>query len=114
MAPRSNKFTTVEQDAPNKVPILLAGDLNAAVMCDYTECCEGYFENKNVPAERQVHKILARIKDSRYRDWISTDHAHIQSLTFPVFIAEFKKNYLNDKWESKTHRELLAMVQGAK
>ncbi|KIM72659.1 hypothetical protein PILCRDRAFT_15917 [Piloderma croceum F 1598] len=32
--------------------------------------------------------------------------------TFPDFIAEFKKNYLNDRWESEMCCELLAMTQG--
>lgn len=99
---------------PQQSTNLVVGDLNAAVMRDYVECCEGYFDNKDVPAEKQVRKIIAGIKDSRYRDWISTDRPRIQSLTFPVFIAEFKKNYLNDKWESETRRELLAMMQGTK
>jgi hypothetical protein len=63
-----SKFATVEQDAPNKVPILLLGDLNAAIMHDYIEYCEGYFDNKDVSADRQVCKILSGIKDSCYRD----------------------------------------------
>jgi hypothetical protein len=81
-----SKYATIEQDTPNKVPILLLGDLNTAVIHDYVECCEGYFDNKDIPAEKQVCMILARIKD--YKDWIRTDCPHIQSLTFLVFIAE--------------------------
>jgi hypothetical protein len=111
MTPRNTGFATVEQDAPSKVPILLPGDLNASVIREYVESCKGYFDNKDVAAEKQVHRILAGIKDSHYRDWISSDRPRIQSLTFEDFIAEFKKNYLNDRWEAETRRELLAMVQ---
>src|ERR1700683_4707479 len=76
MAPCNSKPTTIEQDAPSKVPILLPGDLNASIMHNYIESCKGYFNNKEITPEKQVCRILASIKDSCYRDWISSDHPH--------------------------------------
>jgi hypothetical protein len=110
----NTEFAMVEQDASSKVPILLPGDLNASVIREYVESCKGYFDNKDIAAEKQVCRILAGIKDSHYRDWISSDRPRIQSLNFDDFIAKFKKNYLNDRWEAKMHHELLTMTQGPK
>ncbi|GBE87513.1 hypothetical protein SCP_1101900 [Sparassis crispa] len=81
--------TSVEQDAPTKVPILLKGDITPAVMREYEDACKGYFEHKSVDAATQVHKIIAGLKDPCIKDWITGDCNRIQALSFDEFMHEF-------------------------
>jgi hypothetical protein len=58
----------VEQENPAKIPLLLQGDISPEVMREYTDACEGYFEQKEIPEDKQVRKILAGLKDSCIKD----------------------------------------------
>jgi hypothetical protein len=37
-----SKMASVDQDAPSKVPILSAGDITPAVMCEFEDTCIGF------------------------------------------------------------------------
>ncbi|GBE82211.1 hypothetical protein SCP_0405940 [Sparassis crispa] len=100
---------SVEQDAPTKVPILLKGDITLAVMREYEDACKGYFEHKSVDAATQVRKIIAGLKYSCIKDWITGDCNRIQALSFNEFMHEFRSNYLEEDWEDDVHCELLSM-----
>jgi len=52
--PSQSKFTSVEQDAPSKVPMLSPGDITPSVMHMYKNACNGYFDTKDVPEDKQV------------------------------------------------------------
>jgi hypothetical protein len=102
----------VEQESAAKPPTLHPGDITPAVMREFEDTCLGYFENKEIPSDKQVRKVLAGLKDSRIRDWISTNRQRIQSLDFDAFMSEFRIAYLDNDWEEATRRELGSMVQG--
>jgi hypothetical protein len=110
--PSHSKLATVEQDSPNKVPVLLQGDLTLAVMRQYENACLGFFEGKEIALEKQVRKILAGLRDDRIQEWISIDRDEVLKLTFAEFMVEFKAGFLLEDWEEITHIELLAMQQG--
>jgi hypothetical protein len=82
-------------------------------MREYTDACEGYFEQKEIPEDKQVRKILAGLKDTHIKDWLSSERACLQELSFEEFIAEFRDNYLDKDWEEKTCCELLNISQGS-
>jgi hypothetical protein len=103
----------VKQENPAKIPILMPGDVTPEVMRDYTDACNGYFEQKEIPEDKQVRKILTGLKDTRIKDWLSADRACLQGLTFDEFITEFCENYLDEDWEEGTRRELLNISQGS-
>jgi hypothetical protein len=109
----SKNVAYVDQDSSSKPPVLHAGDVTPAVMREFEEGCIGYFENKEIEEGKQVRKILAGFKDTRVRDWISTDRARLLGLTFDDFMTEFRAAYLDDDWEETTRRELGAMAQGS-
>jgi len=94
-----SKLTIVEQDSPNKVPILLQGDLTPSVMHQYESACLGFFEGKEVAPEKQVRKILTGLRDGRIQEWISIDRDEILNLTFVEFMIEFKAGFLPEDWE---------------
>jgi hypothetical protein len=102
----------VEQDSSSKPPTLHSGDISPSVMREFEECCRGYFENKEIDDDKQVRKILAGLKDTRVRDWISSDRARILALSFDNFMTEFRAAYLDQHWEENTRRELGSMTQG--
>jgi hypothetical protein len=60
-----------------------------------------------------VCKILPGIKDPHICDWINTNCAHVQGLTFLAFIIEFHAAYLEEDWEEDTKHTLLGMTQGS-
>jgi hypothetical protein len=102
----------VEQDSSLKPPILHPGDISPAVMREFEDDCLGYFENKEIAADKQVRKILAGLKDSRVRDWIFSDRERLLGLTFEEFMMELRAGYLDEHWEENTRRELGGMTQG--
>ena len=102
----------VEQENPGKCPILNEGDLNAKNARQYDNSCNGYFDVKDIPEDKQVCKVIAGIRDQRMKDHISMNCARIIALTFPQFLQELKDNWLNKNWEAITHIQLLCMVQG--
>lgn len=106
--PRS---ASVEQDTLSKVPLLLLGDISPGVMWEYEYACLGYFYTKDVRPEKQVRKILARLRDTRVQDWVSINCEHLLGLMFAAFMTEFKSLYLPKDWEEIMHIELLQMTQ---
>jgi hypothetical protein len=58
-----SKYAILKQDMPSKVPALLTSNLNPTVMRAYKNACLSYFENKEITADKQVHKILAGLRD---------------------------------------------------
>jgi hypothetical protein len=48
------KFTSVQQDSPSKVPILLPGDISPYVMRSYELACHGYFNTKDIEDDKKV------------------------------------------------------------
>ena len=105
-------MATVEQSSPSKVPILTAGDISPAVMCQFEHACLNYFIHKKIVADDQVPIILGSLLDHHVTDWISADRDRIVALPFVAFMIEFKTNYLAEDWEEDTLCELLSMTQG--
>jgi hypothetical protein len=103
-----SKLAVVEQDSPSRVPVLTPGDLTPAIMRTYETACLGHFETKDIPADKQVRKILAGLQDTRIQDWISVDRGRFLELSFAEFMAEFRSGYLPEDWEEITRIELLA------
>ena len=67
---------------------------------------------KDVAEDKQVCRVLARLRDDRIQDWVSIHHERLLELTFEDFLAKFKLSYLPKDWEEITHIELLQMTQG--
>jgi glycerophosphoryl diester phosphodiesterase len=109
--PSQSKSASVDQDSPSKVPLLLLGDISPLVMCEYEHACLGYFDTKDIGAEKQVRKILAGLRDTHIQDWVSINREHLLVLTFMAFMKELKLLYLPKDWEEITRIELLQMTQ---
>ena len=109
---KSSCYTTVEQENPGKCPILGEGDLNAKNAYQYDDYCNGYFNVKDIPEDKQVHKVITRVHDQQMKDHIFTNCALIITPTFPEFLQELKDYWLDKNWEAVAHIQLLCMVQG--
>lgn len=82
-------------------------------MQEYETACLGYFNNKEIKHNKQVHKILAGLCDNHIQDWITVDCDCFLMLSFTNFMQEFHAMYLPEDWEEITRIELLAMTQGS-
>ena len=111
MSNKSSHYMIVEQEGPRKCPIMGEGDLNAKNIRQYDDYCNGYFDVKDIPADKQVRKVIAGIHDQWIKDHISTNHPCIITLMFPEFIKELKDNWLDKNWEAVMQVQLLRMVQ---
>ena len=100
----------VEQSAPSKVPVLMAGAICPATMCQFKHPCMNYFIHKGVITDDQVSLIIGGILDNHAGDWIISDHECLISLSFKMFMAEFHSNYLVNDWGEDTLHELLSMT----
>ena len=112
MSNKNSHYATVEQEGPAKCPIMGEGGLNTKNIHQYDDCCNGYFDVKDIPGDKQVCKVIAGIHDQCMKDHISTNHACIIALTFPEFMKEIKDNWLDKNWEAMAWVQLLHMVQG--
>ena len=92
---KNSPYTMVEPENPGKCPILNEGDLNTKNAHQYNDCCNGYFDIKDIPEDKQVCKVIAGIHDQWMKDHISMNHTHIITLTFPKFLQELKDTWLN-------------------
>lgn len=52
--PNPRNTASVEQDSMSKPPVLLPGDISPEVMREWEDGCVGYFEHKEIAAEKQV------------------------------------------------------------
>jgi len=98
-----SSLATVDWDALTKVPILNAGNITPDVMHEYEDDCINFFDAKEIPADKQVWKIPAGIKDHHIKDWISVEREALLALTFEEFMVEFRTNYLEEDLESQLH-----------
>jgi hypothetical protein len=105
------KVACVDQESSAR-PLTLVGDISPAVMRDFEDCCVSYFENKDIADNKQVHKILAGIKDTCVRDWITSQKDKLIVLSFKDFMITIRKAYLPANWEETVHCELGGMSQG--
>lgn len=85
------------------------GDLTADNAKRWANGCQDYFENKDIPADKQVQKVLGSLKDPRIRDWANTDRMRVQALTFNKFMDELRAEFLDEDWESKIRAEVLTI-----
>lgn len=74
--------------------MLMAGDITPTVMRQFQNVCKGFFESKDIPADKQVCKILAGLKDDRIQEWLSVDRDRFNNLDFETFMTEFRAAYL--------------------
>ena len=109
---KTSHYTTVKQENPGKCPILGEGDLNAKNAWQYDDYCNDYFDVKDVPEDKQVHKVIVGIHDQWMKNHISTNCACIVALMFPEFLKELKDNWLDKNWKAVMHIQLLHIGQG--
>ena len=102
MLNKSSHYVVVEQEGPGNCPIMGEGDLNAKNICQYDDYCNGYFDVKDIPADKQVRKVITGIHNQWMKDHIFTNRPHIIALTFLEFIKELKDNWLDKNWEVVT------------
>ena len=79
--------------------MLLPGDITPSVMHMYENACNGYFDTKDVPEEKQVRRVLAGLRDTHIQDWVSIHRERLLAMTFSEFMVEFKLAYLPKDWE---------------
>jgi hypothetical protein len=99
-----NQLAIVEHVHQSKLPILLAGEIDPAVMRTFELGCLDFFDSKEIKEEDQVQKILGCFRDNQICDWISGDCNRLLTLFFPDFMAELHANYLDHDWEPTVHR----------
>ena len=63
MSNKNSHYATVKQEGPGKCPIMGEGNLNAKNSHQYDDYCNGYFDVKDIPADKQVCKVIAGIRD---------------------------------------------------
>ena len=83
-----NQLAVVEHVHQSKSPVLLAGEINPAVMQTFELSCLNFFDCKETKEEDQVHKILDCFRDTRIRDWINRDCNRLLTLFFTDFMTE--------------------------
>lgn len=103
-----NQLAVVEHIHQSKSPILLAGEIDPAVMRTFELGCLDFFDCKEIKEGDQVRKILGCFRDTRIRDWINGDRNRLLTLSFADFMTELRANYLDPDWEPTVRRRILA------
>jgi len=58
-----------------------AGDPTAQTCVDWEHACRRYANNKVIPADKLVKRMLDGIEDVRFIDWIELDRPHFEAMT---------------------------------
>jgi hypothetical protein len=103
-----NQLAVVEHVHQSKSPVLLAGEIDPAVMHMFELGCLDFFDSKEIKEEDQVWKILGCFRDTRIHDWISGDRSRLLTLSFPDFMTKLCANYLDPDWEPTVCCQILA------
>jgi hypothetical protein len=91
----------VRQSSPNTAPILSPGSLTIPVLRTFETACRRYFVNKEIAPEDQVGKILYNFEAATVQSWVLAEEDHLATLTFKVFMTEFKLKFLARSWEDE-------------
>jgi len=68
-----------------------------------------YFENaREVPDEAtKVSKILTGLINPHVNTWINMNRDRLKAMTFPAFMGEMRKRFLDTDWEKDLRRKIL-------
>jgi len=108
----SSQTTTVplvEHHSLHHAPILTTGVPTPAVLLEFEDACEDFFANAKggVPEDVRVIRILPSFKDPIIRGWISSDRAHLSTLSFKVFMTNLRSKFLSKEWEDELLSQIL-------
>jgi hypothetical protein len=104
----------VEQDGPNRVPILTKGNPSPEAIQEFENGCLDYFGEKDIAEEKQTAKILLGFNDPRIQAHINANHARLAALPFADFMKEFRGLFLTLDWEGSIRRKLMSASMGSK
>ncbi|KAF8234327.1 hypothetical protein L208DRAFT_1019852, partial [Tricholoma matsutake] len=82
-------------------PILSPGTLTIPVLCTFETACRHYFVNKEIATADRVGKILYNFESAMVQSWVVADEDHLTTLSFKVFMTEFKLKFLAQSWEDE-------------
>ncbi|KAF8133061.1 hypothetical protein K438DRAFT_821441 [Mycena galopus ATCC 62051] len=107
MSSKNSSLATVEQ-FPNRPPMLHEGDVTPMIVRKFENAARNYFGYKGMLGSEDGI-IVGCLRDEGHLNWLdpNTEHERVLKLTFPQFMAEFWKKYLNPDWEHMTRNELL-------
>jgi hypothetical protein len=87
------------------------GDPTAQTCVDWEHACKKYANNKDIPVNKIVKRMLDGIEDVRFIDWIELDRQHFEDMTLEEFMAVFRKTHLPPHWQDDTRICLSRMHQ---
>jgi len=108
------KYAVVEQSAPNKLPILKAGELTPETVCDWENACSTYFMHKEIEAKDQVKMIAFGMSDPRLHTWYLAQCATLDAGTFSEYLTALKSAWLETHWDTKLRKKVLGSQQGTR
>lgn len=114
--PQMNTSTTplyvpaeVKQASPSSAPILTAGRLTIAVVCQFETACRCYFSVKDVTTGDCIGKIIYNFKSMAVQSWINAEEAQLLALPFSDFLITLKKKFLPRSWEDDLVQDQIIM-----
>jgi len=113
-ATMSAKPGRCEQAAPNKVPLLTAGEITPEALHTWEMGCLQFFRQKEIAAKDQVGRVAWNLQDPRVQDWYVNDSERLNALTFAAFMLEVCSYWLPSDWATMVRQKLLLSTQGDK
>ncbi|KAH6911627.1 hypothetical protein BKA70DRAFT_1423389 [Coprinopsis sp. MPI-PUGE-AT-0042] len=89
-----------------KPPSLSSGEITPAVAKKFEQQCLSYFDAKDVPADKQVSRILGGLEDVQVSHWVNTNRATLVAGTFSEFMTAFRLECLEANWSEKLEAKL--------
>lgn len=94
-------FASITQTGPGHYPILGTGPINYESIRLFNTGCLRIFQNKNVPADEQVSRMIYNFERPDVLAWVEANHQRFVAMTFPEFITEFKAKWLPRDWQDE-------------
>jgi hypothetical protein len=98
----------VRQSSPNTAPILSPGSLTISVLHTFETACRCYFANKEITANNQVGQIFYNFESATVQSWVLAEEDRLATLSFKVFMTEFKLKFLVRSWEDELIQDQIA------
>lgn len=100
----------------NKVPpTMLPGRVTPALLLQWEEHATAYFDKAKTPEPEKVSSVLTCWRDSEIDNFIKMNKARFRDpeFTFPSFMAEIRKRFLDPLWHNSVMRNVVNAKMGS-
>ncbi|KAF9455867.1 hypothetical protein BDZ94DRAFT_1355150 [Collybia nuda] len=104
----SPALAKIQQTLPSHAPILTSGRITPNILEEFETACLRFFKHKKIEEEDKVSMVIYNLLSPGMVSWVKVKSAHLCSLSWAEFMAEFKHKWLPRGWEHEITNKVIA------